>query len=153
RKADGMSPRLRGGRVVMMSMINEPDREAVREAWPQRGLYLGSIPVALPGEGIDVQQTLQQQHLAVNVPIRYRACRAGSRQGPDQDRPLWIKRTAVGGAELIPTIQIGSGNLMAVVSLQGQRPGVVDPHLIARSNVVEHRVVGGEREADGVAVD
>src|SRR5262249_13765371 len=116
-KAHGMCTRLRSGRIVVMSVIDEPDCEAVFEARPQCRFHLGSIPVGLPGQGIDVQQRLQQQHFAMSVSVRYRACSTRSCKRTYQHIALRIQWSSVGRTKLIPTVQIGSWNLMAMVGL------------------------------------
>jgi hypothetical protein len=70
READGMRVCLTGQGIVVLCVIDEPERETVLEPRTQLRFHLRFIPIGLPGECVDVHHSFQHDHLAVNATVR-----------------------------------------------------------------------------------
>jgi hypothetical protein len=83
----------------------------------------------VPGQGVDVVQVVDDDHLAVDLTVvRGTAAHAAEHQRSDQHLPLRVSRRAVRLAELVePVIAVtGGGDLVAVVRPERDVPSVVN---------------------------
>src|SRR3546814_555344 len=124
--ADGMRVRGRRLRIVVMRVIDEPDRELIVAAFTECLSYFRAIPVGLPGQRVDIHQRFEYQHLAVDPAIGNGAGGIGGAERTDQHLALRMDRRAAGIAELIPAAHVRSRQLMAMIGFDRQRPGIVD---------------------------
>ena len=86
------------------------------------------VPVGVPGQGVDVVQVVDHDHLSVDLTVvRGAAADAAEHQRSDQQLPLRVPRCAVRVAELVePVIAVtGRGDLVAVVRPERDVPSVV----------------------------
>src|SRR3546814_7035257 len=88
-------------RIVVMRVIDEPDRELIVAAFTECLSYFRAIPVGLPGQRVDIHQRFEYQHLAVDPAIGNGAGGIGGAERTDQHLALRMDRRAAGIAELI----------------------------------------------------
>ena len=106
---------------------------ARRSSSPRVLLDLAAVPVRLPGHRLAVPQRSDHDHLALETcPSCSEPGRGLDEQRPQQHRPLRIERLAVGSAELVPDLELGSRYLVTVVGLRREEVRVVDLHRVAR---------------------
>src|SRR5213594_2480538 len=124
----------------MLGMVGEPESEVVGDMLGPQSLFrLLTVPVGLPGQGVDIHQALQHDHLAVEPAVVDGASRVEGADRADQDGALWVYRGAVGAPELVPAIHVGRRNIVAMMCLEGEIQRVVELYLVAGLNVVVER--------------